>query len=107
MCVIKLLRKRWKIIIASIILTTIFTYLVLDSLGSVLCLCQSGGFENCTDYYDYLLDKYSVCHCTCVGMHEVAGQYFWFIIAPFLLFYTICLLISDKYLSKKKKTKKK
>jgi len=77
-------------IIISVVLTVIFIFVakIINYAFGFYCRCSGGGFENCKDYYSFLIVKWN-CHCSCTPLIEVYKQYFWFLLFPFLIIYII------------------
>ena len=74
-----------------IILTIIFTALWLFIMKFLAifftCSCLEGRFENCIDYYRYLLVK--GCHCGCASLSGVYLNYLWFLLFPLVIIYIV------------------
>ncbi|MEK6925770.1 MAG: hypothetical protein AABW50_00680 [Nanoarchaeota archaeon] len=90
---LKLFKPNKNKIIISSALTII--WIILKKLFSFrgVCDCLLGGFQNCNDYYSYLLIKNAGCHCSCIGINEVIIQYLQVIIMPFILAYIVYSII--------------
>ena len=73
-------------ITVSILMTVVWFFIIKFVKGIVLCDCIPG-FQNCKDYYSFLLIK--ECHCSCIPIQEVLLQYFWFLIFPFIVIYIL------------------
>jgi hypothetical protein len=86
------LKPTKKKLIVSVILTIFWIFIKKLSAPLVNCMCIQGGFDNCTDYYRFLLIKQG-CHCTCFSLPEVLLQYFWNLIVPFVIAYLIYSII--------------
>lgn len=100
------IRLSWGKIIVAIILTLFWFFIGLRFFISyVECECVPGGLEGCVDYFNHLLIKNTMCHCTCIPLSEVILQYLNFIIIPLIVSYIISCVIF--YFVKKKKKHKK
>jgi hypothetical protein len=79
-------------VIFSLIITSIWFYLKASIIAR--CKCVPGGLEGCIDYYSLLLLKYSTCHCSCISLGQVFGQYLILLIIPFIVSYFVYSIIS-------------
>lgn len=91
-------------IIISLILTAVWIIL-LSIAPQPICKCALSSFNNCTDYYPFLVIKNQLCHCSCVPLTEVVSQYIIFILVPFGSFYLLSCL-GSMILSKLKRKRK-
>lgn len=82
-----------KKIAVSVTITLLWIVLQFALSPIVSCLCKPGGFQNCTDYYQFLIIKKSVCHCNCIQLSQVLNEYLYLIVIPFVVVYLICSFI--------------
>jgi hypothetical protein len=81
----------WKIN-ASMILTFVWNIILYIITPKITCMCASWGFENCVDFYSFLIIK-DRCHCGCISISEVFMQYLWVIVIPFLVIYILYSIV--------------
>lgn len=76
------------VLIAAVGIVIIAGYKVLNMFAGTLlmCSCEAGGFQACTDYYRYLPIKPG-CHCSCTPAFAVIEQYLWIAIFALMILY--------------------